>query len=113
MEARPMTHPRNVVLVDIPTYPVAIPDTYRELLQRRLRAEAIVREERLGIPIRRPGLTYSRGLLLVAASVQQKGHNVRYLVYPDQRDVRQFAALCMEADVLGITATTPTVKTAF
>src|SRR5205085_474007 len=89
---------------------VSITSPYRELLERRLRAEAILRKQRLGFALRRPDLSYSRGLLLIAAYLEQKGHLVQYLIYPDLNDARRFANLCAEADIVGFTAMTPVVQ---
>ncbi len=104
---------RNVLLVDIPSYPVAVPSPYRELLERRLKAQSVLSKERIGFTISRPALPYSRGLLLIAAYLEQQGHFIRYLIYPDSGDARQFMHLCKEADVIGFTAMTPVVQQVF
>jgi anaerobic magnesium-protoporphyrin IX monomethyl ester cyclase len=101
---------RNVLLVDIPFYSVPIISPYREVLERRLKAETVLRKQRIGFSLRRPGLTYSRGLLLIAAYLEQQGHHVRYLVYSDPDDARKFADVCRDADVIGFTALTPVVQ---
>ena len=101
---------KHVLLVDIPSYAVSIPSPYRELLERRLKAEAIINEQCLGFPVRRPDLPYSRGLLLVAGYLEQQGHVVRYLVYSESHDTHNFTTLCQEADVIGFTAMTPVVQ---
>src|SRR2546429_9275246 len=98
---------RNVLLIDIPSYPVPIPYPYRELLARRLKAETVMREQRLGFSLKRPELSYSRGLLLIAAYLEQKGHYVKYLIYPDPKDAKRFIDLCRNAEVIGFTAMTP------
>ncbi len=103
---------RNVLLVDMPTYTVSISAPYRDILRRRLKAENVSREKKVGFPLRRPGLSYSRGLLLVAKHVERKGHKVKYLIYPDPHDATQFAELAKQADIVGITATTPAVQQA-
>jgi anaerobic magnesium-protoporphyrin IX monomethyl ester cyclase len=103
----------RVLLVDIPSYAVPVPSPYRELLERRLRAETVLREQRWGFSASRPGLTYSRGLLLVAAYLERYGHHVDYLVAPDPKDIQCFARLSQHADVIGITATTPVVQQAY
>lgn len=100
----------SVLLVDLPSYSVPITSPYRELLERRLKAEAILRKQRLGFALTRPSLSYSRGLLLIAAYLEQKGHRVQYLMYSDLKDARKFASLCAEADVIGFTAMTPVVQ---
>ena len=101
---------RYVLLVDIPTYAVSITSPYRELLERRLKAQAVINEQRLGFLMRRPDLPYSRGMLLVAAYLEQRGHQVHYLVYPDSHDAQSFINLCQEADVVGFTAVTAVVQ---
>jgi anaerobic magnesium-protoporphyrin IX monomethyl ester cyclase len=103
----------RVLLVDIPSYAVLVPSPYRELLECRLRAETVLREQRWGFSVSRPSLTYSRGLLLVAAYLERHGHYVDYLVVPDPRDIQRFATLSQQADVMGITATTPVVQQAY
>jgi len=103
----------HVLLVDIPSYAVPVPPAYRTVLERRLRAETVLREQRWGCAVRRPGLTYSRGLLLVAASLQRHGHRVQYLVACDPADLQHYASLSRSADVIGITATTPVVQQAY
>ena len=101
---------RRVLLVDLPSYSVPVTSPYRELLERRLKAQSVLCSQRLGFAPSRPGLPYSRGLLLVAAYLEQKGHYIEYLVYPDPGDARKFADLCKEADVIGFTAMTPVVQ---
>jgi hypothetical protein len=101
---------RYVLLVDIPSYAVPITSPYRELLERRLKAQTVINEQRLGFLVRRPDLPYSRGLLLVAAYLEQRGHQVRYLVYTDSHDAQSFSNLCREADVIGFTAVTAVVQ---
>lgn len=101
---------RCVLLVDIPSYAVPITSPYRELLERRLKAQTVINEQRLGFIVRRPDLPYSRGLLLVAAYLEQQGHQVRYLVYTDSHDAHSFINLCQEAHVIGFTAVTPVVQ---
>ncbi len=102
---------RNVLLVDLPSYAVAIHSPYRELLERRLKAQTVINKQRLGFALKRPGLSYSRGLLLIAAYLEQRGHHIHYLVYPDAADARKFLDLCKNADVIGFTAMTPVVFT--
>lgn len=104
---------RRVLLVDIPSYSVPVPSPYRELLERRLKAQSVLHRQRIGYSLKRPGLSYSRGLLLVAAYMEQRGHQVRYLVYADPNDVLKFADYCKQAEVIGITAMTPVVQLAF
>src|SRR5579863_1737662 len=104
---------RRVLLVDIPSYSVPIPSPYQHLLELRLKAESVLRQQRIGYSLRRSGLSYSRGLLLVAAYLEQRGHHVRYLVYADPDDVLKFADYCKQAEVIGITAMTPVVQLAF
>ncbi len=101
---------RYVLLVDIPSYAVSITSPYRELLERRLKAQTVINEQRLGFAVRRSDLPYSRGLLLVAAYLEQRGHQVRYLVYADSHDAQSFTDLCQEAHVIGFTAMTPVVQ---
>lgn len=101
---------RSVLLLDLPSYAVPQASPYRELLERRLKAQTIIYERRLGFPLQRPDLPYSRGLLTIAAYVEQHGHHVRYLVYADPTDAQRFAALCREAEVIGFTAMTPVVQ---
>ncbi len=102
--------PRSVLLVDIPCYAVPIASPYRELLERRFKAETVINEQRRGFSIRRPDIPYSRGLLLIAGYLEQQGHQVRYLVYSDHSDAQNFIELCQEAHVIGFTAVTPVVQ---
>lgn len=104
---------RNVLLVDLPSYAVPVTSPYREVLERRLKAQSVISKERLGFTLHRPGLPYSRGLLLIAAYLEQRGHHVQYLIYPDPYDAAKFADLCKEADVVGFTAMTPVVQQAY
>lgn len=101
---------RSVLLVDMPSYSVPLASPYRELLERRLKAQTVMHMRRLGFTLSRPGLTYSRGLLLIAAYLEQQGHKLRYLVYPDPADAEKFVDLCKEAQVIGFTAMTPVVQ---
>src|SRR5437870_5403849 len=97
----------NIVLVDISTYSMTLPPTYRSLLMARLQAQHILQTQRIGIVPIRPGLTYSRGLLLVAASLQRAGHRVIYVVYNDPQDRQRLPTVLAEAQVVGLHALTP------
>ncbi len=101
---------RNILFVDMPCYAVPLASPYRELLERRLKAQSIISQQRTGFELQRPGLPYSRGLLLLATYIEQQGHKVQYLVYPDPNDAQKFATLCKDADIIGFTAMTPVVQ---
>lgn len=102
--------PKYVLLVDIPCYAVPVASPYREVLERRLKAETVITEKRRGFPVKRPDIPYSRGLLLIAGYLEQQGHQVRYLIYSDHHDAQKFVNLCQEAHVIGFTAVTPVVQ---
>lgn len=56
----------------------------------------------------RPGLTYSRGLLTIAASLERSGFRVIYAVYPDPVDQKYIFQIIKDVDAVGITVITPT-----
>src|ERR1019366_8040421 len=105
-----MAQQHTILLVDMPCYAVPVASPYRELLARRLKAQSVISKQRTGFAVQRPGLPYSRGLLLLAAYLEQQGHHIRYLIYADPDDARKFADLCKNADVIGFTAMTPVVQ---
>jgi anaerobic magnesium-protoporphyrin IX monomethyl ester cyclase len=101
---------RNILFVDMPCYAVPLASPYRDLLARRLKAQSVISKQRTGFELHRPGLPYSRGLLLLATYTEQKGHHVQYLIYSDPNDAKKFSDLCKDADVIGFTAMTPVVQ---
>ena len=103
---------KNILFVDIPTYHVALPDLHRDLLDKRLRYQNAVLENRLGREFYRPALTYSRGLLTLAACLEREDYSIQYLVYSDPHDRDQIYSLGKEADVICINAMTPTYNIA-
>jgi len=102
----------KVLLVDIPTYSVTLCEQRKQLLLLRLKAEAEIQARRLGLTPKRPMRTYSRGLLIVAAGLKERGYDVKYIVYSDEKDRQRLLSFSQEADVLGITVLTPTVSLA-
>lgn len=56
----------------------------------------------------RPSLTYSRGLLTLAACLELHGYKVKYLIYSDPNDRDKIVPAARHADVVGITVLTPT-----
>lgn len=105
-----MDLPSKIILITMQLSLTSPSSVYRELLERRLKAQNIISKQRTGFELQRPGLPYSRGLLLLATYIEQQGHNVQYLIYPDPNDAQQFAALCRNADIIGFTAMTPVVQ---
>jgi anaerobic magnesium-protoporphyrin IX monomethyl ester cyclase len=104
-----MTHsPKNLLLIDIPTYQVVLPELHRELIERRIRLQDSLLEKRVGVRVIRPGLTYSRGLLVLAACLETSGYQVKYLVHSDPFDRTRINDLARDADVVCITSMTPT-----
>lgn len=102
----------KILLVDASTYRVVLPEQQRQMLLLRLQAELAIQKRRFGSLPRRPGLAYSRGLLLIAAGLKQQGHDVTYVVYNDEKDRQRLPNLLLNADVLGTTALTPTISLA-
>jgi radical SAM superfamily enzyme YgiQ (UPF0313 family) len=98
---------RRVLLIDIPTYEVDLIESHRGMLEKRLRAQSLLLERRIGTRITRPGLSYSRGLLTIAASLERRGFSVRYLNYSDGIEQGRLLQLAREADAIGITVITP------
>jgi len=94
--------------VDVPTYHVELPGLHGEILARRLRAQNMILEHRLRSRITRPAMHYSRGLLTIAACLQQHGFAVKYLNHADVVDRKQIPSLAKEADAVGISCLTPT-----
>jgi radical SAM superfamily enzyme YgiQ (UPF0313 family) len=100
---------QKVLLVDVPTYKVQLPELHRSLLKRRLETQSALIWQRLRVELIRPGLTYSRGLLILASVLEAHGFDVRYLIYVDPLDAAQMLPLASEADVVCFSAMTPTV----
>ena len=98
---------KNVLMIDIPTYNVVLPDLHRALIEKRLRLQSVILEERVGKKLIRPGLTYSRGLLILAACLERDGFNVKYLVHADPYDRTRILELAKDADAVCVTAMTP------
>jgi radical SAM superfamily enzyme YgiQ (UPF0313 family) len=64
---------------------------------------------RLGFEAERKSLTFSRGLLTVATHTAAEGYDVHYLVMSDVGDRKRLEELLPCADVVAVTAMTPTV----
>jgi len=105
-----MKYIKNVLLVDIPTYQVYLSDLHRSIVEKRLIAQTFLWEKRTGHKMIRPALTYSRGLLTIAACLERAGYAVKYLIYSDLADKTRILDYAKEADIVGITVLTPTVK---
>lgn len=103
------SHPviKRVLLVDIPTYKIRLPALHRDLLRKRLCIQTALWQQRTGARMIRPGLTYSRGLLMIAACLEQHGFSVKYLIYSDPIDRAHILDFSKESDAVCVTATTP------
>lgn len=103
---------KNILFVDIPTYRVVLPDLHRDLIDKRLRFQNAILEDRIGRKFYRPALSYSRGLLTLAACLEREGYKIHYLVHSDPLDRDQIYLLGKEADVICVNAMTPTFNIA-
>jgi len=103
---------KNVLLIDIPTYGVSLPDIHRNLIEKKLIVQTSLWEKRTGHKMIRPGLTYSRGLLTIAACLERESFSVKYLIYSDPLDRAKIIDFAEHADVIAINALTPTIKIA-
>lgn len=102
----------SILLIDIPTYQVQLPEDHRALLKERLNHQSIQIEQRLQKKIIRPSLNYSRGLLIIAANLLAQGYTVHYYNYSDPVDREKMYDRAHEIDLIGITSYTATVKIA-
>ena len=100
---------KRVLLIDVPTYRVSLPEVHRALIEKRLRLQSILWKRRVGKEMIRPGLSYSRGLLTIAACLEQKGFRVAYLNHSDPFDRPDIPEMVKEADAVCITVLTPTM----
>lgn len=103
---------KKVLLIDIPTYKVTLSENHRLLYQKKMSFQTSVWERRTNIELRRPAIAYSRGLLSIAAKLEQSGFAVIYLNYSDPKDSQDIVGYCQHADVVGIMALTPTIHIA-
>lgn len=103
---------RRVLLIDLPTYQVHLPDRYRQIFTNRLRLQAAVWQNRVGASPYRPPLAYSRGLLTLATVLESSRFNVQYLNYTDPADRARIPEAISKADAVGITTITPSFPTA-
>lgn len=103
---------KNILFIDIPTYYVDLPDLHRKLIEKRLKLQNAVLENRFEKKFYRPSLSYSRGLLTLAACLEREGYHIQYLVHSDPQDRNQIYQLGKEADVVCVTTMTPTYNIA-
>lgn len=103
---------KNVLLIDIPAYTVDLPEYHQNILRERLKHQSWHVEERTGQKLIRPGLTYSRGLLTIAQMLIQNGFSVKYVNFSDPIDKNKLYDYVSEADIVGVTSYTATIKIA-
>jgi radical SAM superfamily enzyme YgiQ (UPF0313 family) len=103
---------RNVLMVDIPTYFVELPENHKNLLKTRVSAQVKLWQDRVGINMIKGGLPYSRGLLTLAASLERHSFSVQYLIHSDPVDRALIPEYAKEADFLCIYVMTPTLHIA-
>jgi len=95
----------SILLIDIPVVPVNLPEMARPYIQKKLFLEAKLRQTRLpGVVC--PALPYTRGLLTVAAALQEAGYGINYIVWSDPKDRLRLRELSRSASVIGITCMT-------
>jgi len=103
---------KNVLLIDISTRNVQLPESYIGILEQRLLLQSAVVEERIKKKVQRQGFSYSRGLLTLAACLERNGFNVYYIVYLDSEDRKKLPQLIKESDAVCISAVTLTIDLA-
>jgi anaerobic magnesium-protoporphyrin IX monomethyl ester cyclase len=103
---------KNILLVDLSTYTVNLQDDYLALKTQLQTLQTISWKQRTGFDYCRPGLSYSRGLLLLAACLLRNEYKVRYIVYADKNDRALLPAYIPEVNVVCFMAITPTIKLA-
>jgi anaerobic magnesium-protoporphyrin IX monomethyl ester cyclase len=103
---------RKVLMIDIPTYEVKLPEPHKALLSKRLRAQVRLWENRTQLKMIKGGIPYSRGLLTLAACLCACDFQVKYLIHSDPVDRDKIPGLLQEADFVCINAMTPTVQIA-
>lgn len=103
---------KNILLLDISTRNIKLPDIYNGILEERLLIQSAVIENRIDGKIHRQGLSYSRGFLILAACLEQSGFNVQYFVHLDFQDRKRFVNLIKESDAICLSAVTLTIDLA-
>lgn len=98
----------HVLLIDIPTYSVRLPEPHRTILDRRWRMQRHLWEARVERKLLRPSLAYSRGMLLLAAHLEASHFRVSYLNYTDPADRVRLESAVREADAVCLMVLTPT-----
>ncbi len=96
---------RQVLLIDIPVVPVALPPQSQHHIQRKLLLESVLRQSKLPGVIC-PAIPYTRGLLTIAAALKNAGITVNYVVWSDPKDRCRIKEFARSADVVGISCMT-------
>lgn len=103
---------RNILLIDISTYQVDTPEIHRNIFAEKIKLQNVLWENRTGRKMITKGLNYSRGLLIIASYLLNDGFQVKYLVHADPIDREKIYEYSKEADVVCVSALTPTINIA-
>lgn len=96
---------RSVLLIDVPVVPVCVPCEGSHHIRRKLLLESFLR--RTVLPgITSQCITYSRGLLTVAAPLREQGIPVNYVIWTDLEDRLRINELAAWADIVGFSCMT-------
>lgn len=96
---------RKILLIDIPVVPVVLPKQARGIVTQKLMLESIVRKSLLPGVIC-PSIPYTRGLLQIAAALEEAGFSIDYVVWSDPKDRIRINEFARTADIVGITCMT-------
>lgn len=99
----------NYNLLYLFIYGVTKDNRVRTLIEKRWHLQCIQWERRVGRKMIRPGLSYSRGLLTLAACLERKGFHPIYLNYSDPIDRADIYEMVKAVDIVCITVLTPTL----
>jgi len=96
----------KVLLIDIPLYTRNIPNPYKKLLGLSVKAENIIRKNKLGKIIRGSRM-YSRGMLSIASYLETHKINIKYVIYDNHFTDEMLFNEIEDVCVVGITCVTP------
>ncbi len=98
----------KVLLIDLSSAYFPPPKEYRNLLRLKFKAQDMIKDQWNTCLRRRGSITYSRGLLSIAASLERAGHQVTYKHCGFGSEVRISPDVVQDAGIVGVTCVTPT-----
>jgi anaerobic magnesium-protoporphyrin IX monomethyl ester cyclase len=98
----------KILLLDLSAAYFPPTDDYRDLLKLRLKAQGVIRQRWNPALNTRGPRTYSRGLLSIAAVLEQMGHEVIYQHCGFGNEDYLFRNILSKIEIVGLTCVTPT-----